>query len=91
MIPAADQISGWRHIDDQHVVVDVAAQGSYLLTLADQCLGLSWAPAVAVTMSNNTIWAGFDAVTANGMQCAIRSIDRIQQDGVRSGESEPGS
>jgi hypothetical protein len=28
-------------------------------------------------MSNNTIWAGFDAIKADGLQCPIDSISRV--------------
>ena len=74
---AADGISGWSAIDNQRLVLDLGDEGSYLLTLKYQCYGLAWAQNVTVTMSNNTIWAGFDQVNADGLACPIRSIHRI--------------
>ena len=76
-IPRADQIINWRALDNQRVIVDLKSQNTYLLTLKHQCFGLSWAQNVSVTMSNNTIWAGFDAIKADGLQCPIDSISRV--------------
>ncbi len=76
-INGADRIEGWTAIDNQRVIVDVAARDSYLLTLKHQCHALSWARNVTVSMSNNTIWAGFDAIRADGLQCPIKQINRI--------------
>jgi hypothetical protein len=76
-IPDADRIEGWTAIDNQRVIVDVAARDSYLLTLKHQCHALGWARNVTVSMSNNTIWAGFDAIRADGLQCPIEQINRI--------------
>jgi hypothetical protein len=74
-IESANRISGWEHLDDQHVVLRLSAQDQYLITLRNRCLGLSWALNVGVTMSNNTIWAGFDAITVDGNQCEIELIN----------------
>ena len=76
-IESADRISGWEHLDDQHVVLRLSAEDQYLITLRRQCLGLNWARNVGVTMSNNTIWAGFDAITVDGNQCEIESINPL--------------
>ena len=76
-IEAADGISGWEHIDNQRVLVNVDEQSTYLLTLKHQCHGLAWAQNVTVTMSNNTIWAGFDEIKADGLACPIHSIEKI--------------
>ncbi len=76
-IPGAHEISEWSAIDNQRVLVNLNAQDSYLLTLKHQCHGLSWAQNVTVTMSNNTIWAGFDAIKADGLACPIFSIQKL--------------
>ena len=76
-ILAADGISGWSAIDNRRLVLDLGNEGSYLLTLKHQCYGLAWAQNITVTMSNDTIWAGFDRVNADGLACPIRSIHRI--------------
>jgi len=76
-IEAANGISGWSHIDNQRLLVNVDQKSTYLLTLKHQCHGLAWAQNVSVTMSNNTIWAGFDAVRADGLACPIESIKKI--------------
>lgn len=76
-IEAADGISGWEHIDNQRVLVNVDEKSTFLLTLKHQCHGLAWAQNVSVTMSNNTIWAGFDAIRADGLACPIDRIEKI--------------
>jgi hypothetical protein len=64
-IPNADGIRGWSHLDNQRVLLNLDEKHTYLLTLKHQCHGLTWAQNVTVTMSNNTIWAGFDAIEAD--------------------------
>jgi len=76
-IEAAEGISGWEHIDNQRVLVNVDEKSTYLLTLKHQCHGLAWAQNVTVTMSNNTIWAGFDEIKADGLACPIHRIDKL--------------
>jgi hypothetical protein len=76
-IPGADAISGWSRLDDQRVLVNLDEKSTYLLTLKHQCHGLAWAQNVTVTMSNNTIWAGFDAIEADGRACPIHSIRKL--------------
>ena len=77
-IPDAQQISAWTTIDNQRVVINVNATDPYLLTLKQQCHGLGWAQNITVTMSNNTIWAGFDAITVDGNQCEIETINPVE-------------
>jgi len=76
-IPNADQIRDWSPLDNQRVIVNVNATDTYLLTLKQQCYGLGWAQNVTVSMSNNTIWAGFDAIRADGLQCPIEKISKM--------------
>jgi hypothetical protein len=76
-IPAANRIEGWARVDDKRVVLEVAPQTRYLLTLRQGCIGLGFARNVSVTMSNNTIYAGFDAITADGEHCEIRTINPL--------------
>ena len=76
-IPGADAIVGWDRIDNQRVLVSFAERDGYLLTLKHQCHGLAWAENVTVTMSNNTIWAGFDSIKADGNACPINHIRKL--------------
>lgn len=76
-IEGADTISGWSQIDSQRVLLNLNEKNTYLLTLKHQCHGLAWAQNVTVTMSNNTIWAGFDEIHADGLACPIHSIQKI--------------
>lgn len=76
-IPAADAIRDFHALDDEHVMLELEAGQHYLLTLNRQCVGLRWARHVGVTASQNTIWAGFDALTADGEACPIRTIHRL--------------
>ena len=76
-IPHANGIRGWSQLDNQRVLVNVDEKSSYILTLKHQCHGLAWAQNVTVTMSNNTIWAGFDAIEADGRACPIHTIHKV--------------
>jgi len=76
-IEAADGISDWEHIDNQRVLVNVDEKSTYLLTLKHQCHGLAWAQNVTVSMTNNTIWAGFDEIQADGLTCPIHRIEKL--------------
>ena len=77
-IQGAERISGWSAIDNRRVLVNLGEQSTYLLTLKHQCHGLAWARNVTVTMSNNTIWAGFDTIKADGLACPIHSIQQME-------------
>lgn len=75
-IPTADAVQDFTLLDDAHVMLSTPTD-QYLLTLNRQCVGLRWARHVGVTASGNTIWAGFDALTADGQACPIREIHRV--------------
>ena len=75
-IPSAHQIQAFEALDTMHVLVSVA-DADYILTLKVACHQLSFAANVAVSMADNTIWADFDYVTADGWQCPIDSIRKI--------------
>ena len=76
-IAFADQIDDWKLLDNRHAVVKVGNHQNYLLTFTNDCYRLSWAQHVGVSSSNNTIYAGFDYVTADGWQCPIESIRKF--------------
>jgi len=76
-IPAASSIEVFQALDNEHVMVSLASKQQYLVTLNRQCVGLRWARHIGVTTSGNTIWAGFDNVTADGRNCQIREIHRL--------------
>jgi hypothetical protein len=78
-IPTADRIYAFRPLDYEHVVLTTTAETHYLVTLNRQCVGLRVARHVGVTASNNEIWAGFDALTADGEACAIREIHLVNE------------
>ena len=88
-IPYAHRISTWQPLDTSRVLISVDSDNRYLLTLRAMCPGLNYARNIGVTMSNNTIWAGFDAITTGAVQCEIERIDRLTL--PRLGESAPGS
>jgi len=76
-IPTASSIQNFKPLDNAHVMVSMASNQQYLMTLSKQCVGLRWARHIGVTMSDNTIWAGFDNLTADGQRCEIREIHRM--------------
>lgn len=80
----AGSIDSWAKIDNRHVVLSVSPRRNYLLTLKNDCHGLLWAQHVGVTTSNNTIYAGFDSITADGFQCPIQQIEQVSKATVRA-------
>jgi hypothetical protein len=77
-IPTASGIAGFQALDDGHVMLSLTDNQHYLLTLNRECFGLRWARHVGVTVSDNTIWAGFDSLTADGAACPIREIHLVR-------------
>jgi hypothetical protein len=75
-IPAAGGVSAYQPLDGEHVMLE-SGDDRYVLTLNRECVGLRWARHVGVTVSDNGIWAGFDALTADGRACPIREIHRL--------------
>jgi len=75
-IPAAGGVSAYQPLDREHVMLE-SGDSRYVLTLNRECVGLRWARHVGVTVSDNGIWAGFDALTADGWACPIREIHRL--------------
>ena len=73
----ANQIDSWRALDNRHLVLEQGPMRTYLIRLKSTCFQLKYARHVGITSSNNTIYAGFDYVTADGEQCPIESIDRV--------------
>jgi hypothetical protein len=76
-IPAARSAGDLTAIDLSHVLLSTADDKRYLLTLRRRCPELRWARHVGVTASGNSIWAGFDALTADGQTCQIQEIHRL--------------
>ena len=83
-IAFADSIDDWQAIDNSHLLVRMSPSKNYLLTLRNGCPGLSLSRHVGITSSNNTIYAGFDYVTADGRRCGIQSISRLNRDEVKT-------
>ena len=76
-VPSVSQIESWLALDNYHIVLQVAAHGTYRLTLPQGCHNLRWAQHVSISGSQNRAWAGFDYLTADGKQCSIGSIERL--------------
>ena len=70
-------IDSWEALDARHVVLSFSAKKNFLVTLSRDCPSLPRATNVAVSASNDTIYAGFDYITADGQRCAIQAIDRL--------------
>ena len=76
-IPFASQIHQWSVVDNATLIVTGGAANSYLVNLRGACHQLGFSDKVGFSSSNNTIYAGFDYVTAGTQRCAIQSINRI--------------
>ncbi len=77
-IPAARSAGDLTAIDLSHVLLSTTDDKRYLLTLRRRCPELRWARHIGVTASGDSIWAGFDALTADGQSCQIREIHRLE-------------
>lgn len=78
-IPTAHRIYDFEALDAEHVVLTTVEDTRYLLTLNRECFNLRFARHVDVSTSDDTIWAGFDSLTADGEACSIRTIHRVRE------------
>jgi hypothetical protein len=81
---------GWDRIDDQHVVLEMRPNESWLLTLAGPCLDWgSGSPFLKVSTANGLTLTPFDKVIVPGSQisCQIREIRPLDIKAVRAGEN----
>ena len=83
-ITHASNISAWHAVDPRHLVISLSPSKNYLLTLRRDCPSMNFAANVSVTTSNNTIYAGFDAVTVNGQRCGISQINKLSKSEKRA-------
>ncbi len=77
-ISAVSSGSTWEVLDYQHVVVTLNTQQRYLLTLTHMCPKLAVAAKLGISASGDTVYAGFDYITADGERCLIKGISRLQ-------------
>ena len=75
----ASQIDSWQALDARHLVLSLSASKNYLITLRKDCHSLPRAANVGVSASNDTIYAGFDYITADGQRCAIQTINKLSK------------
>ncbi len=78
-IHRVSEIDSWRVIDRNHILVSLSASRNYLLTLTGHCHGLSHSRSLGISSSNNTAYAGFDYITADGQRCAIRATSKLSK------------
>ena len=78
-IKFANQIETWEVIDRQHLLVSLSATRNYLLKLRQNCRSLNASSHLGISSSNNTVYAGFDYITANGQRCSIQSINKLSK------------
>jgi hypothetical protein len=83
-ISFANQIDNWEVIDQTRLLVSLSANRNFLLTLTRACHRLNNTTQVGVSASNNTIYAGFDYVTAAGQRCSIQSISKLSKAEVKA-------
>jgi hypothetical protein len=81
---------GWDRVDDQHVVLEMRPNESWLLALAGPCLNWgSGSPFLKVSTANGLTLTPFDKVIVPGSQisCQIREIRPLDIKAVRAGEN----
>ena len=79
-INQASHIRDFHPVDNRHLVISISNNKNFLLTLQRDCPSLRFASNLSVSASNNTIYAGFDYVTADGSKCGIESISKLSKD-----------
>ena len=79
-IKGVETLSDWTTLTSKHLTLQVNNSQRYLLTLQDSCQQLRGARRVAVSMTNQEIWADFDYVAADGHECRINQITRLSLD-----------
>jgi len=70
-------LSTWEALDEKHLVLSLESKQNYLVTLSKSCHALPFATHLGVSASNNTVYAGFDYITADGERCAINTINEL--------------
>ena len=83
-IPLISNLSTWQALDQRRLVLSLNPMQNYLVTLSRSCHSLPKASHVGVSASNNTVYAGFDYITADGERCAIKAINRLSDDEKRA-------
>jgi len=76
-ISFANRITSYQPLDAMHLVLVADEKMNYLLSLTDMCHELRFARQIGVTHSENTIYAGFDHILADGQECSINRIQAI--------------
>ena len=74
-------ITTWQAVDSRRLVVSLNAKENYLVTLNKDCRALPSASHLGVSASNNTVYAGFDYITADGERCQIKTINQLRSSG----------
>lgn len=80
---------GWERIDDQHVVLQMRPNESWLLRLSGPCLAWSnGSPFLGLSSFSGMTLSRFDKVIAPGSQlsCLIREIRPLDVKALRAGE-----
>ena len=77
-ISAVSADSTWEVLDYQHVVVSLEPGQRYLLTLTHMCPKLAVAAKLGISASGDTVYAGFDYITADGERCLIKDISKLK-------------
>ncbi len=72
-------LNTWEALDEKHLVLSLGSKQNYLVTLTRSCHALPFATHLGVSASNNTIYAGFDYITADGERCAINTINVLSK------------
>jgi len=76
-IVGVSQIANWQTIDAHRLVLSLNPKRNYLVTLQSDCFALRHAENLGISTSNDVIYAGFDYVTADGVQCRIQRINEL--------------
>ena len=81
---------GWDRIDDEHVVLDMRPNESWLLTVSGPCLDWGGAsPILRLSSTGPYVMAKFDRILTEGspVSCRIEEIRPVDVNAVREAET----
>ncbi len=75
---------GWDPISTNELVVWTSPFQAYLIKVAPPCQDLPFANRIALTSTQNTVYARFDFVTVHHLRCPIQEIRPIDYQRMRA-------
>jgi hypothetical protein len=76
-------LDGWQALGRDRVLVRTSVNRAYLLRVAEPCIDLDFANAIALTSTGSTVTRRLDAVRVGDQRCQITEIRPVDYKAVR--------